>query len=154
MKKVVRLTERDLTRIVKRVIREMEDDMMDYEEEDFMMDGEMEEGLFGPSKAEKRQRRKELRDMLQAKLVELGIEEEDLYKSLESTLNAAEENNYEMDEEDPNPIKVKRASDGRPFLIVKPPQSKFHKSKFYQNVMQPMVGGLKGGHTFGGGSGN
>jgi hypothetical protein len=38
MKKIVRLTERDLSRIVKRVILEMEGEDM--------MDGEMEEGMF------------------------------------------------------------------------------------------------------------
>jgi hypothetical protein len=43
MGRIVRLTERDLSRIVKRVIREMEDDMMG---DDTMMDGEMDEGMF------------------------------------------------------------------------------------------------------------
>ena len=153
MARVVRLTERDLSRIVKRVIREMEDDEMGYEDDmmyDDMMGGEMEEGLFGPSKSEMIERRRKLKEKLKEKLVELGVEEKDLHKSLEATLNAAEEDNYKGDE-----IVVKRAaSDGKLFLKVKSPESKFHQSKFYRNVMQPMVGGMKGGHNFGGGPGN
>ncbi len=146
MKKVIRLTESELTNLIQRIVEETKDEMMNTSN----MDGEMEEGLFGPSRKEMAQRREDLRNKLEAKLMELGLEEDDLYKSLESTLNAAEEDNYEGDD-----IIVKRSgSTGEPFLVVKSPESKFHKSKFYQNVMQPMVGGLKGGHTFGGGSGN
>ena len=67
MRRVVRLNERDLSRIVKRVIREMEDETMDYEE-DMMMDGEMEEGLFGPSKSKLAELKNEFDDKVRAKL--------------------------------------------------------------------------------------
>ena len=41
---------------------------MDYEEDDMMMDGEMEEGLFGPSKSKLAELKNEFDDKVRAKL--------------------------------------------------------------------------------------
>lgn len=77
-KKVIRLTESDLERIVRRVIAEQE----------------MEEGLFGPSKAEKEENKNQLIQQMEEMVKEEGLTEDDLFNSFESILKQAKDSNY------------------------------------------------------------
>jgi hypothetical protein len=76
--KVIRLTESDLERIIKRVIAEQE----------------MEEGLFGPSKEEKESSKNELMRQMEEIVKEEGLTESDLFNSFQSILKKAEDSNY------------------------------------------------------------
>ncbi|CAB4174770.1 hypothetical protein UFOVP972_76 [uncultured Caudovirales phage] len=78
---------------------------------------------------------------------EEGLSDEDLANSIESVLRQAEENGYDGD------VEVRQSRTGRIVLLFKPTPSRFHRSDFYKNVVRPMVGGMSGGHTFGGGRG-
>jgi len=76
--KVIRLTESDLERIIKRVIAEQE----------------MEEGLFGPSESEKENLKDELKKQMEKIVEEEGLTENDLMFPIQSILNKAKESNY------------------------------------------------------------
>jgi hypothetical protein len=76
--KVIRLTESDLERIIKRVIAEQE----------------MEEGLFGPSKEEKETSKNELMRQMEELVQEEGLTENDLFNSFQGILKKAEDSNY------------------------------------------------------------
>ncbi len=76
--KVIRLTESDLERIIKRIIAEQE----------------MEEGLFGPSKEEKETSKNELIRQMEEIVQEEGLTEDDLFNSFESILKQAKDSNY------------------------------------------------------------
>ena len=76
--KVIRLTESDLERIIKRIIAEQE----------------MEEGLFGPSKEEKESSKNELMRQMEEIVKEEGLTEDDLFNSFQSILKKAEDSNY------------------------------------------------------------
>jgi hypothetical protein len=58
MKKVIRLTESELTELIQRIIVETK---MDSED----MSGEMEEGIFGPSRKEKDELIKDLKNKME-----------------------------------------------------------------------------------------
>ena len=73
--KVIRLTESDLERIIKRVIAEQE----------------MEEGLFGPSKEEKETSKNELIRQMEELVQEEGLTENDLFNSFQGILKKAED---------------------------------------------------------------
>ena len=75
-----------------------------------------------------------------------GLTDDDLKNSVMSVLKQAESNDYDGDVE----ISFARRS-GQPMLIYNENPSKFHQSKFYKNIMEPMTGGMRSGHTFGGG---
>jgi polyribonucleotide nucleotidyltransferase len=76
--KVIRLTESDLERIIKRVIAEQE----------------MEEGLFGASKEEKENTKNELMKQMEELVQEEGLTENDLFNSFHGILKKAEDSNY------------------------------------------------------------
>jgi hypothetical protein len=103
MKRVVRLTERDLTNLIKRIIVEAEMSSMDHE-------GEMEEGLFGPNKEE----REELENDLKNKMEELiGKSEhtmDDLANTMDSILKKAKESKYK------GKVTLTKTSKGRPMF--------------------------------------
>ena len=107
-KNVIRLTESDLERIVRRVIAEQE----------------MEEGLFGPSKAEKEENKNQLIQQMEEIVKEEGLTENDLFNSFQSILKKAEDSNYKG--------KVilrytERDGEDIPFLIFRPELSKLQK---------------------------
>ena len=107
-KKVIRLTESDLERIVRRVIAEQE----------------VEEGLFGPSKAEKEESKNELIRQMEELVNEEGLTEEDLFNSFESILKQAKDSNYKG-----RVILRYTQRDGEdvPFLIFRPELSMMQK---------------------------
>ena len=140
MKKVIRLTESELTDLIERIITETQH--MDMEEG---MHGEMEEGMFGPGKEELEELKADLIRRMDDLLEENGLEEEDLINSIESVLEKAKDSNYRGD------VRITTTSKGMPMFKFEAEPSRFHKSKFYKNIMEPMVGGMKSGHSFGGG---
>lgn len=109
------------------------------------VDGELEEGLFGPSSHEVEERKIDLIRKIDDALEEFGIVDADLYNSIDSVLRQAEQDNYDGE------VEVSQSRTGRVVLVFKANPSKIQRSKFFRNVMSPMVGGMKGGHTFGGG---
>lgn len=78
---------------------------------------------------------------------ETGYRDEDLSNSVESVLRQAEEHGYDGE------VDIRESRTGRVILLFKPTPSRFHRSSFYKNVVSPLVGGMQGGHTFGGGRG-
>lgn len=78
---------------------------------------------------------------------ETGYRDEDLSNSVESVLRQAEEHGYDGE------VDIRESRTGRVILLFKPTPSRFHRSGFYKNVVSPLVGGMQGGHTFGGGRG-
>ena len=142
-KKIIRLTESELTNLIQRIVVETK-----YSEMDEMdtYEGELEEGLFGPSAEEKEERRVELIRKIDDLLEEYELTDQDLQNSVDSVLRQAEENGFDGE------VKITSARrSGRPILVYRPNPTKFQKSGFYRNVVRPMVGGMKGGHEFGSG---
>jgi hypothetical protein len=113
MKRVVRLTERDLSRIVKRVILEMEGEDM--------MDGEMEEGLFGPSKAEREEMEKDLRNKMEKLVGEKPFTLDDMANSIDSIIKKAKDTNYK------GKVSITRTSQGKPMFAWKPEYTWYQK---------------------------
>ena len=151
-KRIIRLTESELTNLIHRIVVETKDqhsDMDEMYEIDDMEEGELDEGLFGPSKEEKEQRKNELMDKINALLDEEGIDESELVSSVNSVLRKAEEDNFDGE------VKItygrRGRNEGRPMIVFRRNPTKFEKSGFYKNVVRPMVGGMRGGHEFGSG---
>jgi hypothetical protein len=107
MKRVVRLTERDLSRIVKRVILEMED-------EKHMMDGEMEEGLFGPSKAEREEMKRDLMNQMEDLVGDSEFTLDDMANTMDSILKKAKDTKYRGN------VSIKMTSRGKPMFFWEP----------------------------------
>jgi hypothetical protein len=129
MKREYRLTESELTSLIRRIVEEVE----------------IEEGFFGPSSSEIEERKIELIRAIDDLLEEYNLTDNDLYNSIDSVLNKAEQYNYDGE------VELKQGRTGNIVLVFKEKPSKFHQSKFYQNVVKPMVGGMSSGHSFGGG---
>lgn len=142
-KKIIRLTESELTNLIQRIVVETK-----YSEMDEMdtYEGDLDEGLFGPGAEEIEQRRNDLEERIQELLDEEGITEDELRNSVESVLRRASENDYDGEVS----LTTARRS-GEPILMYKPNPTRFQKSGFYRNVVKPMVGGMRGGHEFGSG---
>lgn len=149
-KKIIRLTESELTDLIQKIVVETRMSEMEAPE---MEEGELDEALFGPGKEELESSRTELIRKIDDLLEEYNLTEEDLYdpsrgrglSPIDRVLKVAEEDNYNGE------VKIDQGRTGNVILKFVPAPSKFHKSKFYQNVMKPMVGGMKRGHEFGGG---
>jgi len=142
-KRIIRLTESELTNLIQRIVVESRMEEMDAPE---MEEGELDEGLFGPSAEEKEERRQELIRKIDDLLEEYELTDEELQNSVGSVLRQAEDSGFDGE------VKIDFARrTGRPLLVYKPNPSKFQKSGFYRNVVRPMVGGMKGGHEFGSG---
>jgi hypothetical protein len=133
MAKEILIKESDLIRMIKRMVSEVKKEQ------------EMKEGLFGPNRKDLELRKTDLIRKIDDLMEELELTDEDLYNSIDSVIRQAEEHNYDGE------VDVKQGRTGRIVLIFRPTPSKFHQSGFYKNVVSPMVGGMRGGHTFGGG---
>ncbi len=120
MKRVVRLTERDLTRIVRRVIMEQE--------------AELEEGIFGPSSSELEERKMDLIRKIDDALEEHGLTDSDLYNSIDSVIRQAESDNYDGE------VEISQSRTGRIVLRFIANPTKLQKSKFFKNIMSLWLG--------------
>ena len=145
-KKIIRLTESELTNLIQRIVVETKYSEMDEMDTYDMEEGELDEGLFGPGSEEIEQRKNDLEERIQELLDEEGISEDELKNSVEAVLRRASENDYDGEVS----LKTARRS-GEPLLVYTPNPTRFERSKFYQNVMRPMVGGMRQGHKFGSG---
>lgn len=137
-KKIIRLTESELTSLIKHIVAESQ-----HLEDRY--DGELEEGWFGPSDEEIEERKIELIRNIDDLLENEGLTDDDLRNSVESVLRKAQGNHYDGE------VEIRTSSKGEPMLIYRENPSKLEKSWLYKNVMEPAVGGLRSGHTFGGG---
>ena len=133
MAKEILIKESDLIKMITKMVNEVKQEQ------------EMKEGIFGPDKKDLELRRVELIRKIDDLMEELELTDDDLYNSIESVIRQAEDHNYDGE------VDVKQGRTGRIVLIFKPSPSKFHQSGFYKNVVGPLVGGMRGGHTFGGG---
>ena len=133
MEKRILVNENDLIRLIKKMVNEVKHEK------------EMKEGFFGPDKKDLELRRIDLIRKIDDLMEELELTDDDLYNSIESVITQAEEHNYDGE------VDVKQGRTGRIVLLFRPTPSKFHQSGFYKNVVSPLVGGMRGGHTFGGG---
>lgn len=89
MKKVIRLTESELTELIQRIIVETK---MDSEEEDNF--AEMEEGLFGPSRKEKDELIKDLKNKMEDLIGKSPYTMDELVNTVDSILDKAKDSNY------------------------------------------------------------
>jgi hypothetical protein len=133
MAREILLNEREFFNLINRLVREVKEEQ------------EMKEGIFGPSSKDIELRRIDLIRKIDDLMEELELTDDDLYNSIESVLRQAEEHSYDGE------VDVKQGRTGRIVLLFRPTPSKFHQSGFYKNVVSPLVGGMRGGHTFGGG---
>jgi hypothetical protein len=117
MKKVIRLTESELTNLIHRIIVETEMDM----DRDMMKDGEMEEGFFGPSRKEKEESKKDLMNKMEDLLGNSEYTEDELANSMESILNKAKDSHYK------GKVKLTKTSKGKPMFAFEPELTKMQK---------------------------
>jgi hypothetical protein len=125
----IRLTERQLVSLINTIVEEVR----------------LEEGLFGPSSSEREKMKTELIRKIDDLLEEYNLTDDDLYNSINSVINKASENNYDGE------VNVRQSRTGNIVLVFTPNPTRLQKSGFYKNVVRPLVGGMKGGHTFGSG---
>ena len=109
MKKVIRLTESELTDLIHRIIVETE------------MDGEMEEGFFGASKKEKEAAKQDLINKMEDLLGNSKYTEDDLANSMESILSKAKDSSYK------GKVKLTHTSKGKPMFGFEPELTKMQK---------------------------
>ena len=113
-----------------------------YMEEDTMEEDTMEEGLFGPSKEEVAANKQEFVKQLDAVLAK-APEGMKILPSKEEILKQAEKAKIPFK----GSLSLKQARNAN-YLVLSftPDLTKFQKA------IQPIVGGMTGGHTFGGGA--
>ena len=125
MEKQILVNERDLIRLIKRMVNEVKEEQ------------EMKEGIFGPDKRDLELRKIDLIRKIDDLMEEMELTDDDLYNSIDSVIRQAEENNYDGE------IDIRQSRTGRVVLVFKPAPSKFHQSGFYKNFAEPLAGGLK-----------
>jgi hypothetical protein len=87
MKKVIRLTESELTELIQRIIVETK---MDSED----MSGEMEEGIFGPSRKEKDELIKDLKNKMEDLVGKSPYTMDEFANTIDSIISKAKDTNY------------------------------------------------------------
>jgi hypothetical protein len=125
MEKQILVNERDLIRLIKRMVNEAQEEQ------------EMKEGFFGPDKRDLESRKIDLIRKIDDLMEEMELSEDDLYNSVDSVIRQAEENNYDGE------VDIRQSRTGRVVIVFKPNPSKFHQSGFYKNFAEPLAGGLK-----------
>jgi hypothetical protein len=115
MKKVIRLTESELTELIQRIIVETK---MDSKESDF---AEMEEGFFGASRKEKEESKTKMKSNMENLLSDKDMTEDDILNSIEDVLNQAKQYNYK------GTVKLVKSSKGKPMLYLTPELTKMQK---------------------------
>lgn len=83
MKRKIRLTESELTALIEKIIVETE-----------AQKGEMEEGLFGPGRKEKRQNMEDLRNQMMELMSEKGVDESEVLNSIDDIIEKARDYHF------------------------------------------------------------
>ena len=105
MKKVIRLTENELTELIQRIIVETK---MGSEEEDNF--AEMEEGLFGPSRKEKDELIKDLKNKMEDLVGKSPYTMDEIVNTVDSILDKAKDSNYK------GKVRLTKTSKGKPMF--------------------------------------
>ena len=116
MKKVIRLTESELTELIQRIIVETK---MDSEDEDNF--AEMEEGFFGTGRKEKEENKSILKSEMEDILSNKDMTEDDILNSIDDILKQAKQYNYK------GTVKLVNSSKGKPMLYLTPELTKMQK---------------------------
>jgi hypothetical protein len=104
MKKVIRLTESELTELIQRIIVETK---MDSEDSDF---AEMEEGFFGPSRKEKDELIKDLKNKMEDLVGKSPYTMDEIVNTVDSILDKAKDSNYK------GKVRITKTSKGKPMF--------------------------------------
>jgi len=115
MKKVIRLTESELTELIQRIIVETK---MGSEESDF---AEMEEGFFGTGRKEKEENKSIMKSEMEDILSSKDMTEDDILNSIDDILKQAKQYNYK------GTVKLVKSSKGKPMLYLTPELTKMQK---------------------------
>lgn len=116
MKKVIRLTESELTELIQRIIVETK---MDSEEKD--NSAEMEEGFFGTGRKEKEENKSILKSEMEDLLSDKDMTEDDILNSIDDILKQAKDYNYK------GTVKLVKSSKGKDMLYLTPELTKMQK---------------------------
>jgi len=114
MKKVIRLTESELTELIQRIIVETK---MDSED----MSGEMEEGIFGPSRKEKDELIKDLKNKMEDLVGKSPYTMDEISNTVDSILDKAKDTNYK------GKVRLTKTSKGKPMFAFDGELTKMQK---------------------------
>jgi hypothetical protein len=114
MKKVIRLTESELTELIQRIIVETKMDS----EEDF---AEMDEGFFGPSRKEKDELIKDLKNKMEDLVGKSPYTMDELANTVDSILSKAKDSNYK------GKVRLTKTSKGKPMFSFEGELTKMQK---------------------------
>jgi hypothetical protein len=114
MKKVIRLTESELTELIQRIIVETK---MDSED----MSGEMEEGIFGPSRKEKDELIKDLKNKMEDLVGKSPYTMDEITNTVDSILDKAKDSNYK------GKVRLTKTSKGKPMFAFDGELTKMQK---------------------------
>jgi hypothetical protein len=114
MKKVIRLTESELTELIQRIIVETK---MDSED----MSGEMEEGIFGPSRKEKDELIKDLKNKMEDLVGKSPYTMDEISNTVDSILAKAKDTNYK------GKVRLTKTSKGKPMFAFDGELTKMQK---------------------------
>lgn len=117
MKKVIRLTESELTELIQRIIVETK---MDSEEEEDNF-AEMEEGFFGPSRKEKDELIKDLKNKMEDLVGKSPYTMDEISNTVDSILSKAKDTNYK------GKVRLTKTSKGKPMFAFDGELTKMQK---------------------------